>query len=771
MTTARHIFNKTYRITSSAVDLFKQIKPYHTKLFEVVEQYTFNEDVTVRVSDTSQITITYAPRPDCMEDGWGLDYDSIFCGYDPVGCCEPFNCEGGYGIVWDDNNLYNLRTVTSVNEDQIQIVVAGDLTRDVLIPIHKTESANTISVNTTDINLFTGDGTTTVQHSVFEIVGDRRLRIVSADPIDNVLVVEHNRLQDLLPSTGGVIQSPNYNQFVQIVESDVIDPDTISVKLDSSVPVDANWAGQVLQITVPYANAGLYGLSSALSPAHVIDGRVHLELNRPLEDLTTVGVGSIMLRTAVVHPRIVTIKADPDIEEQATVLSSRYDPSTNQTLITLSHPLLDVMPDSTGVILELRGTDSGQGFDGFPTCVANTDTLVYPRISEALHIEYIDTEPPPAFSTVSSSHRFGAIPTRTAVTVTPVTIERVAVPETHSFGVSVANTSIAVTEQFKPVFLISITPDITELCNNYFELEAVILGDLTGHVVSWEQIDNSAEIITFSGQGTTNVAYTGNASHKIRCWVDKGTEYEQYLDVYVDTTPSGRINPAGMKMSAVGGVSHSWTYSSNNVAPEPDTFVGITEMAVEEPCATNRGIWWETPPNVVSQQIQRWNGTSWVGVDDVAVEYPRSTGNVGPAVGVFRVRFEIDDPTHANSRYWYSEHLLTGDVEQLGLITDVVKERPRPAGASVENATFTYELDQVTRLQLAVDDEIYSTGPRVAAIKGADLNNTTYDLHLRTLDTIPPEIGQDVVPVHSIGGSADNTTFTYTLIGSAVIGG
>jgi len=182
-------FNKTFRVTNSAVKLFNTIKPFHTHVLEVVEKYVFEERVDVDVSDTSQITIIYRPKPDCDGEGWGQAYDNVFCGYDAVKCCEPFSCTGGFGIVWDNDSIFAQYAASAITLARNSITVAGNVTRDMSLPIvgYATSSTVRVIAEPTALDLFVGDGSTAPTQVIFELTSKRPVAVRSVNAATNTI--------------------------------------------------------------------------------------------------------------------------------------------------------------------------------------------------------------------------------------------------------------------------------------------------------------------------------------------------------------------------------------------------------------------------------------------------------------------------------------------------------------------------------------------------------------------------------------------------------
>jgi hypothetical protein len=68
------------RPIDSFVKYFLDIKPYHTKILEVVERYEFAETIEVDIKEKFDLLHTFANNPLCKGVGYGLDFDDE-CGF------------------------------------------------------------------------------------------------------------------------------------------------------------------------------------------------------------------------------------------------------------------------------------------------------------------------------------------------------------------------------------------------------------------------------------------------------------------------------------------------------------------------------------------------------------------------------------------------------------------------------------------------------------------------------------------------------------------
>jgi len=93
--------------------------------------------------------------------------------------------------------------------------------------------------------------------------------------------------------------------------------------------------------------------------------------------------------------------------------------------------------------------------------------------------------------------------------------------------------------QFKQITLRTAGEDQTHICSPTIYLEAEVDGDLSGHFVEWEQISGTTVTLQLSNTLTPFFDAVDGTDKVFRCYVDRGTPYEQYDDVTIWKTPTG----------------------------------------------------------------------------------------------------------------------------------------------------------------------------------------------------------------------------------------
>ena len=94
------------------------------------------------------------------------------------------------------------------------------------------------------------------------------------------------------------------------------------------------------------------------------------------------------------------------------------------------------------------------------------------------------------------------------------------------------------------VRLLSAGDDQTLYCGLIVQLNAIVDKPLSlpGHIISWEQLDGTP--VTLSDANTLHPWYpfTETTDKIFRCWIDRGTLYEQHRDVRIYHTPTERCS-------------------------------------------------------------------------------------------------------------------------------------------------------------------------------------------------------------------------------------
>lgn len=443
------------------------VKPYHTKLLEVVERYSFAEEVVVDIIDTSFTTVRYQNTPLCKPVGWGLVYDS--CGYSTDECCDLFQCIGGYGLIFDNSELLLQSAIVSADTNTDRIILDGNWLYDRRLEVSRI-SGSTVHLpgdhtaefashklfliapyNVFKLSAFSGSTITLNGNQVDEFLTKREFAIVNSRGMDGKYGVA-NAVYDAA------------NDFTVITVTGDREFAALSI------------ADAYVETETSPRNQGAYTVDST-----VFDGTHTIVTikNGSFPAATFSNNGSVQLRTALVAPRHVWLRDSVnDLMFEYRVADSFYNVEDDQTHIVLNEFLsrLD-SPTFTPDQLRLYGYMTSAGFDNDEECNRPKATNVHTVIGERLLIRIIPVATP--------------IPTPTPTatpTVTPTVTETVTPTPTPSPApADPAAAYDAVVMADGPV--------------HYWKMDSSTVSDLMG-------TSNSLTIIDEGGPGNVSVVTT-----------------------------------------------------------------------------------------------------------------------------------------------------------------------------------------------------------------------------------------------------------------------
>lgn len=405
------------RPIDSFVKYFNEIKPYHTKILEVVEQYRFNEDMTVSMVDKLNFVETLENTPLCNGVGFGLDFDDD-SGFDALSNCNLGNCNGGYGMLYNNSDLLVDAPVIAHDNGLTKLVLQGDFRFDTSLQIHSI-TANTIKILGNVASKIT-------PHSVFLISPKSTLPILETTTngfyVENDHKLQFNGASEFVVS-GATLNDNTYN--VISAEYDLATNRTFITTVSTDGPLNASELGTISVNSYTKNNGfysiGLIAFDGTYTVITLSDG-----VTLPLPDETV--HGSIVLRTGLIPSRRVWLHTGVSLDEGAIVddgdvldnmsetriVQRLYDSVTNTTSLILDIALNYNL--STVLTVQLRGYSFGAGFDGFKECTAPKPENLHAGFSEHLWIQvvpYVAVTPTPT-ATITVT------PTVTpAITVTP----------------------------------------------------------------------------------------------------------------------------------------------------------------------------------------------------------------------------------------------------------------------------------------------------------------------------------------------------------------
>lgn len=352
------------------IDSFKQyfldIKPYHTKILEIIEQYKFQEDVNVTIQESLLFQESFEPDVLCHGVGYGLDFDDE-CGLDSDSCCDLFEaCLGGYGLIYDNNDLLLTAPVDSVDAEGHTITLTGDYRYDTFLQISDT-------VGTSRIKLKGNVVATLAPHYLFVVIKKNRYD-VSETKYNGFYFNGNVESQFLLKNQFTVFNSGSNDDAYSVVSAVYNSTeDRTFVTVHITEDLDTTSLGYVL-INSDSKNNGVYQRTDVYFDGTDTNIVLHEDTQLKLAGETEHGV--VTLRTALKAPRHIFFDATDD---EWRIVDSSYDLVTNTTTLTIETSSDLDGPSST---VSLRGYFSSAGFDGLEECTTPKPNHLYASFSE-----------------------------------------------------------------------------------------------------------------------------------------------------------------------------------------------------------------------------------------------------------------------------------------------------------------------------------------------------------------------------------------------------
>lgn len=365
------------RPIDSFIKYFYDIKPYHTKILEIIEQYVFKEEIHVEMLETTNIEVTIENDPLCKGVGFGLDFDDE-CGFDALECCDLFECVGGFGLIFDNSDKLVELPIANIDSDQGTITLSGYHAYDTYFNVKSIPDVNTIILDGDRSSYFNN-------HKMFWVVRRNVYDIVSYG--SNTITVEGNVADQMQRKVNIEIQLTGINDGHYGVLNAVYSGGNTTITVNRDLNPSAS-LGRIL-VSASNKNNGIYQIAG-----YTVQGdETHLELapNTParLTDAEVNGIhGAVRLRTGLIPMRRIWV-ADSSVNEESEwkITHVRLDSTTSTTVITVDGMLAD---DYVSPVLKIYGYESGAGFDGFNECSTPQPFNIHTYFSEYLSIEEYD---------------------------------------------------------------------------------------------------------------------------------------------------------------------------------------------------------------------------------------------------------------------------------------------------------------------------------------------------------------------------------------------
>lgn len=397
------------RPIDSFVQYFLDIKPYHTKILDIVERYLIKDDINVSFNETTSFTEIFQNRPLCNQIGYGLDFDDD-CGYSSLFCCDLFQCVGGYGLIYDNSDLLVNLNVVSFDNERSTITVSGDRRFDTYININSAPDEYTIKVKGNQTSLLANHGLFLIEpvncydivettYNGFYVYGDVEKQFAAI----REFVVFNSGVNDNNYTTIEVKYSPLENKT--FIKTFIPRLSAEGAENYSSGTLDVTALGNIL-IKTQSKNQGAYIKDSVYFDG--ADTVIRLSEETKLKMLDSSNYGSIVLRTGFKPQRRIhlnIVEGERQRKEDFIIQDALYDVVNNTTILTLgiaktydknSQTCSTWLDLSLATNAELYGYFFGSGFDGYEECSVPKEYNIHAGIEEFLYIEEIiyQTTPP-----------------------------------------------------------------------------------------------------------------------------------------------------------------------------------------------------------------------------------------------------------------------------------------------------------------------------------------------------------------------------------------
>ncbi len=445
------------RPIDSFIKYFGDIKPYHTKILEIVEQYVFREEISVEFEETPSFEITLANDPLCKGVGFGLNFDDD-CGFDALDCCDLFECIGGFGLIFDNSDLLVTLPVTNINGNFGQIVVPGSHLYDTYLNIKSIPTLGSIIIAGDQSSYFS-------KHEMFWVVRKNSYKMLTANAATVTIAGDH--VKQLLAKINIEIQNAGANDGFYGILSATFASGITTITLNRTLP--ANTLGDII-VDADNKNNGVYQIDSF----SIIGGDTVLQLTPDTQarliDSEVDGIhGAIQLRTGFIPNRKVWIEGDLNNNGEWKITQAWYDTTQQATILVVDGTLVN--SSASGTTINIYGYETGAGYDGLNECSEPKPFNINAAISERLTITIFDL-PGPTITptmTVTPTPTPSVTPTFTpTATITPTvtaTVTRTVTPTptltTTPTPTITPTVTITMTASVTPSVTASITPTVT----------------------------------------------------------------------------------------------------------------------------------------------------------------------------------------------------------------------------------------------------------------------------------------------------------------------
>lgn len=375
------------RPIDSFVKYFLDIKPYHTKILEIVEQYKFQDNLDITLGDSINFVETWANNPLCVGTGFGLDFDDD-SGFDSESNCDLFECVGGFGLIFDNSDILVETPIVERDFTAGTLTVSGDHRYDKYFQIVGTSGSNTVRLLGNVVSQLAA-------HYLFLIVPKNKYQIMEITY--NGFYVSGDVSQQFLNKNEFTVHQSNLNDNVySVLNASYNSTETrtfIEVYQDD---LDATAAGYILVASDSKNNSTYLRTDVSYDGTYT---NITLHGDTPIPLISETEHGCVVLRTGFIAPRRIWV----DSSSEWKIVQSDYDLDADETTLTLEGDLTPLGLESFNV--QLIGYMFGAGFDGFNECGPPSQHNLHIGFSELLQIEVIsyDITPTPTPTPVPPS--------------------------------------------------------------------------------------------------------------------------------------------------------------------------------------------------------------------------------------------------------------------------------------------------------------------------------------------------------------------------------
>lgn len=395
------------RPIDSFVNYFLEVKPYHTKILEIIESYRIKENVNVSIAERIFFREEWRNELLCKGIGFGLDFDDD-CGFSVLSCCDLFDCVGGYGLIFDNSDILQSASITNTDNVNGSITVSGDRRYDTYFQIHSTVGNN-------NIRLLGNHVARLAPHALFVVTAENIYPVM--ETVSDGFYVSGNVTRQFVSAAEfRVVRSPDNDGIYHVTETKYIPdeqrtfvkifkPNADTVENSDTISLAINSLGDII-VDSSTKNNGAYQRTDVHFDG--IYTNIILHPDTLLKLTEEIQHGSLVLRTGFIPGRKIwlvptILPLDPLLLDEVKIIDIEYHSDTNESVI-----LLDIASSPTATQtdlsliggVELRGYYFGAGFDNTRECSTPKPYHIYATFSEFLSITVIEA-PAPAPSSLN----------------------------------------------------------------------------------------------------------------------------------------------------------------------------------------------------------------------------------------------------------------------------------------------------------------------------------------------------------------------------------